>query len=237
MHPTVEALYDHCPKLRGEYIREVLRLSGEQAERVAQITGGIHREEAELLARVVDEIDPTVSLEVGLGYGFSALTICTSGSVPSPERRHIVIDPHQSTYWAGIGLRHLRSAGLDNIVELREELSYRALPALEREGTRIDLAFIDGWHTFDFAFVDFFFIDKMLREGGVVLFDDADWRSIRPILRYAVTNLPYEVLATLPEKGERQPIDASLGLEGSCIALRKVAETQPREIFFHRDFY
>ena len=123
------------------------------------------------------------------------------------------------------------------MVELHEELSYRALPQLEQAGTRVDLAFIDGWHTFDFAFVDFFFIDKMLREGGVVLFDDADWRSIRPILRYALTNLPYTVMVTLPEKRERDPLDESLKLQGSCIALRKGAVTQPREIFFHRDFF
>ena len=236
LDPRVLELYRSCPKLRPEYIRDVLNLTGERAEAVATITGGIHREEAELLARMTDEIDPVRSLEVGLGYGFSALTVCTSGKRPVDERHHIVIDPHQSTHWDGAGMRHIEEAGFATMVELREEPSYRVLPQLERDRLEIDLAFIDGWHTYDFVFVDFFFVDKLLCEGGVVVFDDADWPSIRPVIRYAVTNLSYEVAGTLTEKGEREPCDVELGLQGSCIALRKTGHARDREIFFHEPF-
>lgn len=134
-------------------------------------------------------------------------------------------------------MRHLAEAGFSGMVELHEDFSYRVLPRLEREGLRVDLAFVDGWHTFDFVFVDFFFIDKMLVEGGVVVFDDADWPSIRPVLRYAVTNLSYVPVATLPEKKAREPVDVRLGLEGSCIALRKPKQAREREIFFHEPFF
>jgi predicted O-methyltransferase YrrM len=191
----------------------------------------------DLLAGIVSEVNPRCSLEVGLGYGFSALTICTSGQTAKNERHHIIIDPHQTTYWNGIGMRHIKEAGYEEMVQLYEELSYRVLPRLESEGLKIDLAFIDGWHTFDFVFVDFFFIDKLLKEGGVVLFDDADWPSIRPVLRYVVTNLPYRVIGTLPEKHDQDPLDASLGLSGSCIALQKCAPVREREIFYHQKFY
>lgn len=236
MDPRVSRLYRECPRLPPAYIREVLKLSGEPARRVGEITGGIHEDEAELLARIVAEVDPACSLEVGLGYGFSALTICVSGGRPSAERRHIVIDPHQTAYWGGAGMRHLEAAGVIGMVELWEEPSYRVLPQLERQGLEVDLAFIDGWHTFDFAFVDFFFIDKILREGGVVAFDDADWPSIRSVLRYVVTNLPYSVAGTLPEVQPDEPLDAGLGLAGSCIALRKERPTREREVFFHQSF-
>lgn len=237
MDSRLAALYAECPKLRSEYIRDVLKLEGERARLVAEINGGIHEEEAELLARVTSDVNPRCSLEVGLGYGFSALTICAAGKRPAAERRHVAIDPHQSSYWKRVGVRHLVEAGFGNMINLREDLSFRVLPELEREGLKIDLAFIDGWHTFDFAFVDFFFIDKLLVENGVVIFDDADWASIRPIIRYAVTNLFYEVVATLPEKKSRDPFDVGLGLEGSCIALRKKQLPQERDIFFHRPFY
>jgi hypothetical protein len=44
-------------------------------------------------------------------------------------------------------------------------------------------------------------------------------------------------MRTLPEKKERQSIDVNLGLEGSCIALRKPATEHKREIFFHQPFF
>lgn len=236
MDPRLANLYRTCPTLSPAYIRDVLKLDDERAELVSGINGGIHEDEADLLARITTELDPQISLEVGLGYGFSAMTICAAGKRPAAERRHVVIDPHQSTYWNHAGVRHLAEAGFAELIDLREEESHRVLPQLEREGVRVDLAFIDGWHTFDFAFVDLFYIDKLLREQGVVVLDDADWPSIRAVIRYAVTNLSYGVVATLPEKKPREPLDVELGLEGSCIALRKEEPAHEREIFFHRPF-
>jgi hypothetical protein len=52
-----------------------------------------------------------------------------------------------------------------------------------------------------------------------------------------VTNLGYEVVGTLPEKHERAPLDVELGIEGSCIGLKKPAAPPAREIFFHREFH
>jgi hypothetical protein len=65
----------------------------------------------------------------------------------------------------------------------------RALAEIERSGQRVDFAFIDGWHTFDFALVDFFFIDRISSVGGVVVFDDANWPAIRKVCRFVKTNL------------------------------------------------
>jgi predicted O-methyltransferase YrrM len=174
---------------------------------------------------------------VGLGYGFSAITICDAAGQDVPGRRHIVIDPHQTKYWNGTGLKNLSDAGYKPCIDFYEQPSYRCFRSSSKRGTQIDFAFVDGWHTFDYAFVDFFYIDKMLREGGVIAFDDADWPSIRPIIRYIVTNLPYRIVRTMPEKKEREPIDIELGIEGSCIALRKERATSKREIFFHKAFF
>lgn len=232
----LERLYRESPKLQARYIEEVLGLHDERAELVSKITGGISRPEAALLCDIVREIRPIRSLEVGLGYGFSAMAICTASDAAAEGREHIIIDPHQSSYWGNLGLGHLADAGFGPIVRHYEDYSYRVLPELEKAGMKVDLAFIDGWHTFDYVFVDFFYIDKMLRQGGAVVFDDADWPSIRPVLRYIVTNLPYSVARTLPEKAERAPIDVKLGLEGSCIALRKEKAESNREIFYHRNW-
>ena len=236
MDPRLERLYQTCPALHRDYVRQVLGLSGDRAEKVDRITGGIHRDEAALVAKITREVDPEVSIEVGLGYGFSALTICVSGRRPKAERRHIILDPHQTSYWGGRGLQHLIDAGFGSMVELHEEPSYRGLARLESAGVRADLAFIDGWHTFDYVFVDFFMVDKLLRPEGVVMLDDADWPSVRPIIRFAVSNLGYEVIGTLPEKKPREDIDIDLCIEGSCIALRKPLIERKREIFYHQPF-
>ena len=235
MKPTLKALYENCPNLRPEYIRDVLRLTDHRAELVSRITGGISRAEAEFLIGIVQDLQPLVSLEVGLGSGFSALAICESTPVRE-GRKHIVIDPHQTEYWRDQGINNLRQAGFADIVELHQAKSYLALPKILESGTVLDFAFIDGWHTFDYVATDFFYIDKMLRKGGIVAFDDADWASIRPLLRYIVSNLPYRAVGAMPEKREREAVDIELGLEGSCIALQKIDDVDRREIFFHASF-
>lgn len=234
--PELEALYRNCPPLPSAYVAEVLGLSGKTAEKVTRIHGGIHADEAGLLGRLTAEVAPESTLEIGLGHGFSAMAICLAAGQQVPAHRHTVIDPHQFSYWRGRGMAHLATAGLADRVTLHEDVSCQVLPRLETEGFRCELAFIDGWHTFDFVFVDFFFVDRLLRPGGLVIFDDANWPSIRPVLRYAVTNLGYLVHATLPEKTEQTEIDRQLGLEGSCIALKKPVRSPHREVFFHVPF-
>jgi hypothetical protein len=109
-------------------------------------------------------------------------------------RKHYVIDPNQSSEWRGIGLENLRRAGYGALVELREKMSHVALPELLSEGVELDFAFIDGWHVFDQVIVDFFFIDKLLKVGAELAFDDANWPSVRKVLRYVVTNRRYSVV-------------------------------------------
>ncbi|MCI0545826.1 MAG: class I SAM-dependent methyltransferase [Candidatus Rokubacteria bacterium] len=153
----------------------------------------IPREEGEFLQKLILEVKPRVSVEVGLGYGISSLFICEALTQVQAER-HIIIDPYQFPGWGGIGLHNLKEAGYDRLVDFREAPSHLALPQLEAEGLRIDFAFIDGWHTFDYALVDFFYIDRLLRVGGVVAFDDAMYTSIRKVCRYVATNRAYTVI-------------------------------------------
>lgn len=155
---------------------------------------GVGPDEVKFLQELISELRPRVSLEIGLAYGVSALCICDAMEKVAGSR-HIVIDPYQRREdgYKGIGLHNLTRAGYGEMVEFFEQLSHRALPQLEAQGRKIDFAFIDGWHTFDYTMIDFFYIDKMLNVGGIVVLDDANWVSIRKLCRYIVTNLPYSV--------------------------------------------
>jgi len=161
-------------------------------------------DEADFLARIVRELRPTVAVEVGLAMGCSAIAIGDAMGA-APGARHIIIDPRQNAQplWAGIGLHNLARAGLRGQVEFIEEPSHRALARLEAEGRRIQFAFIDGFHTFDHALVDFFLLDRLLEVGGLVAFDDADWPSVRRVVRYVATNRAYAVHAAMPPRRER----------------------------------
>src|SRR5262249_49956796 len=149
-------------------------------------------DEAEFLADVVRGLQPARTLEIGLAMGCSALAICDAIAL-TPGARHVVMDPrqHAQPLWAGIGLHNLDRAGFTPLVEFHEQPSFRALARFEAERRRFDFAFIDGFHTFDYALVDFFLVDRLLDVGGAVAFDDADWPSVRRVVRFVATNLAY----------------------------------------------
>jgi predicted O-methyltransferase YrrM len=234
-----------------------------KSQQVRRVDGGdsiplhssVSDEEGLFLQDLVRKVDPKVSLEVGLAYGISALYICDALRVREGTR-HIAVDPNQhggvwGDSWDGIGIANLRRAGFGDIVQLIEKPSHLALPELEMAGQEVDFAFIDGWHTFDFTLLDFFYVDRMLRVGGIVAFDDAGWPSVRKVCRFIATNRAYSVAGTFgAESWKRRTIerllrtttvkwllettplgrccspqilhpDWELGLHGSCVAFRK----------------
>src|SRR5262249_12723865 len=152
-----------------------------------------------------------------------------------------------ATQWKGIGLRNIRQAGYESIVEFHEARSEFLLPTLVQRGTRLEFALIDGWHTFDQVMVEFYFVNRLLRTGGVVVFDDADRPSVNRAIRHALTYPAYKLLeGSSPASGSllgaaRRSLrhlpyadqlfrrdflyrDWDLGLAGSCVAIQKISE-------------
>jgi predicted O-methyltransferase YrrM len=194
--------------------------------------------EGELIRRAFRAVKPTTSIEVGMAYGVSTLYACGAIRAEGIEGRHIVLDPYQIRYWRSIGLRNLHEAGYGDLVDLRTEGSEIGLPKLLAEGVRCQAAIIDGYHTFDHALVDFFYINKMLDVGGVIVLDDTDWPAVAKCAEHILTYPAYELFEPgMPKAGTvfgslrraladrfkvqtlRRPYDYP-----SAMAFRKVAE-------------
>jgi hypothetical protein len=110
--------------------------------------------------------------------------------------RLIGIDPAQhDDSWQGGGLHNVRRAGFADRYQFHEATSQQVLPKLVEEGTRIQFAFLDGWHTFDHTLVDFFYVDAMLEVGGIVVLDDVSYRypGLQRLLHFVVCNRDYSV--------------------------------------------
>ena len=193
----------------------------------------VDRDTGDLLQRAVRDVQPALSLEIGLAYGVSTLFICDAiRSLPRPGR-HIVLDPYQHGKWRGIGLRNLEEAGFAPLVEFHAEPSELVLPRLVAEGRRLDLVFIDGLHRFDQAFVEFYYVNRLLRPGGIVLFDDASRRSVNRVIRHALTYPAYEVYGTTGSaRGGSSLLGRVRRAAGGVSALRRVL----RPDFLNRDW-
>jgi predicted O-methyltransferase YrrM len=162
---------------------------------ILPLTSFMDETEGDLLARVVASVKPITSLEIGFAYGVSTLFVCEALAKIGKPARHIVVDPFQFSEWKGIGLRNVKSAGYETFLELREQRSEIALPRLFEEHTILDMAVIDGWHTFDHALVDFFYVNKMLRVGGVVVLDDSSMPAVGKLVDHILTYGCYRVFA------------------------------------------
>lgn len=153
----------------------------------------VSEEAGRFLQELILEVRPSVSLEIGLAFGVSALFICDALKQIG-GKRHLVIDPDQEGGWRSIGLLNLERAGYRDLVTCYHLPSHRALPRLEAEGIKVDFAFIDGWHTFDHTLVDCFYVDKLLRVGGMLVLDDVDsYPSVHKVCRFLLTNRSYRV--------------------------------------------
>lgn len=143
-----------------------------------------------ILAALMKEQRPARTLEIGLAFGASALTLAAGHRDLGrrPDRQHVAIDPFQSTVWDDLGRMALEAADLDGYVTVYEGFSSQVLPRLVDDEWHCDLAYIDGSHLFEDAFVDFYYISQLLNPRGLVLFDDSADPHVAKVLRFIDRN-------------------------------------------------
>jgi predicted O-methyltransferase YrrM len=146
--------------------------------------------EGEALHEWVSREGATRTIEIGLGYGISALFVC-EGLLKNGDAaaRHVAVDPYQATRFGNCGLQVLEEAGVVSLVEHHAEESQIALPRFLSEGRRFDLAFVDGNHRFDGIFLDLVYLGRLLHPGAIVLVDDYQLPAIARAVSFCLTNL------------------------------------------------
>jgi predicted O-methyltransferase YrrM len=166
--------------------KEVLHRDG---RRKPVIPPGLPVVRGEYLFRLVRDRRPEATLETGFAYGVSALFIAEALR-QNGAGRHIVIDPFERTRFDGLGLAHLEEAGLADRVTFYEEPSQLCLARLAQEGVRVDLAFVDGHHLFDYVIADCLLAAQLLPEDGLLVVDDTNLPAIARACDFFATNRP-----------------------------------------------
>jgi len=203
-------------KLLLPYTRKLLVEDG----KIEKVHSNIKYDEGMFLNNLIKKYKSKKILEVGMAYGMSSLFI--TDAIPR-DGRLISIDPFQDTQWKNRGVDLLKRVKMDAKHKLIKKKSYEALPELLEEGEKYDFIFIDGWHTFDYTLLDFFYSDLLLKKGGVIVVDDVLHRGVAKFIRYILSNYTHYKMI----KMEKMP--------STMMAFEK-KEEDGREWNFHKDF-
>lgn len=196
-----------------QQVRRVLERLVRDGSMVANSDGTEHHifpvavsgEEGAMLRDWVIREGATQTIEIGLGYGVSALSICEGLVANDPvAARHVVIDPFQSSRFANCGRQALEEAGVWRLVEHHADRSEIVLPHFLQQERQFDLGFVDGNHRFDSVFVDLFYLARLVRKGGVIILDDYQLPGIRRAVSFFVTNLGWTIAEASPEDENHQ---------------------------------
>jgi predicted O-methyltransferase YrrM len=148
---------------------------------------------AETLYETVLKTRPLVVLEIGMAFGVASLAILSALRDICQNGKLVSIDPHQTSgNWKGGGVAAVDRAALKESHKLIEDYDFNALPHLLTSGFQLDFAYIDGWHTFDYVLLDWWYLDKMLPVGGVIGFNDCGWPAIDKVIKFVLTHRKYK---------------------------------------------
>ncbi len=197
----------------------------------AQFPKGMRPAEYTVLCELLEKFAPKRTLEIGMANGGSAVVLCKYHATAQTGGRHTAIDPYQSAPpplgFAAAGIAAVRNAGYGDFLNVIEKPNYLALPQLVAEQAKFDLVLIDGWHSFDYAFVDYFYADLLLPVGGVMIFHDTGWPSVERVCRFLEASKPYERLSP-PTAVELKSLSQRLGRRMGQLITGRMAEAHER---------
>jgi predicted O-methyltransferase YrrM len=179
---------DFCPVL-ADLVR-VRTITG-RSGRVFEGLGALSTENNLIvLRRLMLELKPERTLEIGLSFGGSCLVFAAAHRdlEHSPMRQHVALDPFQTQVWDDCGLVLVARAGLEGFVDFRSSYSSSELPELLADRAHFGLIYVDGSHLFEDVFIDAFFGTRLLDVGGVIAFDDSPNVHVHKVLEFLRSN-------------------------------------------------
>ena len=165
------------------------------------LSSNIDINEGHFITDIINKYNFNNTIEIGCAMGISSLFICSALKSKS-NKHHTIIDPMQSSDWANIGKNNLEKAGVD-FFEIIEQPSEIVLPKLLENKKQYDFGFIDGWHTFDHTLIDFFYLNRLIKIGGVIVIDDISFPAIKKLMRYIINYPAYEYIGGVELKANK----------------------------------
>ena len=215
-----------------------------------KVTGSISRPQTDFMMEIIKARKLCKCVETGVAYGVSTVAICQALSELEKEGlecKHTGVDPCQNLEFNGAAIAALRRCGLNHLFELLEGPSHVMLPKLLERNYKVDMVFIDGWHTFDYTLIDVFLADKLLRPGGILMMHDMHMPSKQKVWGYLRTHRKYKRLSGPTEERPLLRKILSCGkstllrglriglvnLTGHLLVAEKTLDYEPKHDFFH----
>jgi predicted O-methyltransferase YrrM len=138
--------------------------------------------EGMFLYRLIREVKPAATLEIGLAYGFST-TYMLAALHANGSGHHTAVDQFD---WHGIGGARDQALGLHGVFEWCKETSAEALSRFAKEQRQFGVIFIDGDHKFDGVMVDFSLATNVC--SGYIVFDDMWMPAVQRVVAFIRSN-------------------------------------------------
>jgi hypothetical protein len=155
----------------------------EPAQAGELVNWGIQRSFLELLPRLVTP--ESLTLETGCGLSTVCLAIIGSEHIclsPSPREHDRIRDYCRKHEISTERIRFLPMT------------SQAVLPSLDLGERKLDFALIDGAHAFPEAILDYYFVNKHLKLGGILAVDDLNITGIGILHKFLLTEPAYELI-------------------------------------------
>ena len=223
-----------------ERIYKTERVENADGKEINPFPQSITYEKGEAIYKLIRENGLNNTIEIGMAYGLSTLFFCQAHS-DNGSGHHVAIDPFEDELWESVGLLNVRRAGLEKFLEFYDSPSHEILPRFVADKKFVDFIFIDGSHLFDYVLLDFFYADKLLRNGGYIMFDDLWMPSIRKVMAFIMENRNYELLPDWGVKikkaslARRLVVGIRFRVRGPYCVIRKIGDDS-REWQHYRDF-
>ena len=118
-------------------------------------------------------------LETGFKTGSTALYMAFAVAKEKGSVTSICMDEPETVK---IGLSLLADLDCLRFHTLINKNSNTALPELFYSRKNFDLVYVDGWKTFDHLVMEIYFINQMLKKGGIIVLDDSHMPSVRKVI-------------------------------------------------------